>query len=112
MEQMHATHIAAAREMMIARSLARLMGDIAGASDLAKTAIHELGGIHSRGAEVLALTLDQAFQMMAEAEAAGRLTPLKRAALHHRTLSYLYEMLAISDDAGTTIGNILNALTI
>jgi hypothetical protein len=49
--------------------------------------------------------LANALHAIQHAASQGRLTPLKLAALYHRTEAYKYEMLAIAEETGDTVIN-------
>lgn len=85
----------------------RHLSDIHCATALVQAGMNESRKTHYRAVETFAHMVETAQQMIQGAAIEGRITPLKEEALHHLTLAYLYEMLAITDDTNAKILTIL-----
>jgi hypothetical protein len=90
-------------ERRIQYALARSLGNMELATTVTKAGMSEIGRTHCYAARKVAATLAVVDHEVQAAEAAGHMTPAKRAAVQQSTEQYLADMLGITYDAGAEI---------
>jgi hypothetical protein len=94
-------------EQQLALALARQLGNMELATQIAQAGLHEIALVHRDATDVVRRTLTTAKHMVKAATYAGRITPAKESELRHQTQAYLQEMLGITHDTSAQIIDIL-----
>lgn len=94
-------------EEQLTYALARQLGSMELATQVARAGMAEITTIRSQAADKVVTTLATADQIVKAASYTGRVTPDKEAEVQAHTQQYLKEMLGIAHDAGGTILDVL-----
>lgn len=99
------------RQAAIPLELTQQLSPMHQASHQASRGMEDIVHTHQQAAEYYAKMLAEGEKIVQEAECRGTVTPFQQEALNHYQMAYLYEMLAIAEESGDEIIEVVRRLS-